>query len=53
VERNLITGLLTDSINEINDVMSIITENDPNFERGTKANRRIHDVKSSCKEVLE
>jgi hypothetical protein len=40
-------------MNEISDVMGMITEIDPHFERGTEANRGIHDKISSYKEVLE
>lgn len=53
VGRNLITCLLIESMNEISDVMGMITEIDPHFERGTEANRGIHDKISSYKEVLE
>jgi hypothetical protein len=52
VERNLTTGLLTDSMNETSDVMDIITENDPNFERSTEVNRGIHDMISFYKEMF-
>jgi hypothetical protein len=53
MERNLTTGSLRDSMNEMSDVRSIVTENGPKTERSSKASRGIHDIISSYKEVLQ